>query len=122
MKIKIKKDVKTWQYVTFFVTALIILSIGFWSTHSMSQLYLVWIIWVIAICNDYFIVNQTHLKRNWQKVDIQQIHNIVQRPQGLEICYTSNKDHQEKVLHVRPQNQTDMIAKLLEINPNINIK
>lgn len=122
MKIRIKKGVKTGQYAAFFVSALVILSIGFWSPYSMSQLYLLWIVCAIIVCNDYYIVDNTHLKQNFRKIDIRQIHDIVQQPEGLDIRYRNTSKDREHILHLRPHNQKDLIAKLLEINPNINIK
>ena len=122
MKTRIRKDVKTWHYVAIFASAIVLLGIGFWWPQGMSELCLLWIVSAIAVCSDYYIVDKTYLKRFFQKVDIRQVHDIVQQSDGIDLLFRNVKNGQEKVLHLRPRDKEELIAKLLEINPNIKIK
>ena len=122
MKTRIKKEIKTWQYVVFFSAAILMLIISFWWREILSQLCLLWIICAIVVFTDYFIVDKTYLKRRFAKIDIRQIQEIIQQTDGMDICYLNTKNKREGVLHFRPQDRADLIAQLLEINPNIKIK
>lgn len=121
MKTMFKKDIKIKEYLTLFITALVIMASGIWSTRFITILYIFWIILTIVTLRNYEITEKGLLKEGKRSIDIHTIYKIVDLPDGLDIYYSRKKKGTTKCRRFRPKDKATFITKLKEYNSKIQI-
>ena len=103
------------------ILGLILVPIGYEATTLAGTLFIIWITVLIGLLYDYEITDRNRLKSYTVSIDIHHIHKIIKEEKGVVVHYNKKEDGSIKTHRFKPKDADALIAKLKEINPNIQI-
>ena len=121
MKARFRKRNNIWVTLLILLSLAILLSAGIFTSSLATMMFIVWISFTIAVLNDYEINDKDRLKGFLTRINIHKIHKVIILPKGVEVHYYKKPDNSVRIRHMRPKDVQAFVAKLKEINPNIQI-